>query len=472
MRSLRAMLAARLIVHSVLLLFTTTRPVNCAAQTSTEAVPRVVPGSDAWREPARALAAKIASHAGPRAAILLSFKNNSALTPDDTAAVRRDLREELKEKGLRIVAAPPEPRRPTAVKGGTAEPDRVAVTLSENVRGYIWVAEIQRALADAGAAEVAMIAVPRPVDGGAPASAGLVIRRALLWQQDEPILDLAVVDASGASLLVLDPTRVSLVRFESSPAAGNGAPPHVDSAPLSHTTPWPRDPRGRIALDAGNAPPPAPGPEPAPGLRSGAASSRSFAAYLPGGKCQGTIEPRLTVDCSAANEAWPAGPGQDRSSFALGRNFFEGRVMRGGGGAIDVPAYFSAAELPGPAGSAGPASAVQVFDGVDGRVHVRARGREVAAFVGWGSNIAAIKADCANRWLLLADAASEWAEPDAVRAYEIDRGSAVAASPAVELAGPITALWPEGDATSVLAVSRDSRTGRYEAYSLSISCGQ
>jgi hypothetical protein len=47
----------------------------------------------------------------------------------------------------------------------------------------------------------------------------------------------------------------------------------------------------------------------------------------------------------------------------------------------------------------------------------------------------------------------------------------VAASSAVEFDGRIVALWPEGSGNSAAAIVRRKDTGWYEAYRVSISCG-
>lgn len=450
MRWLRRILS-RLAVYSVLA-FAASGAV-AMAQTGLAPSQASVSEGDAWGGPARLLAAKIASRCGPRASVVLAIRNMSSLAPDDAAAIRRVLHGELRKEGVRIVAAPSAQRAAAAAR---AEPEPVAITLSENSSGYLWVAEIGHASADSAAPEVVMIAVPRPAESGpAPAAVSLAIRRLLLWEDDEPILDVASVDAS--SLLVLETQTVSLIRLGSAPAASSAPSPQVTSAPLALERPWPRDPRGRLRLEPESAVPP-----------SGAATpaARPFVTYLPGAECHGALEPRFNLQCSNSDDPWPADPGGDRSSFAPGRNFFEGRLITGAGEEVRVPPFFSSAEVPGAAGD------FEVFDGVDGRVRLRTNGRAAASWAGWGSNVAAIKAECARRWLLLADSPSDPAGPDSARAYEINRDAAVPASPAIEFSGPVTALWSEGDGASALAVARNLRTGKYEAYSLSISCGQ
>ena len=388
-------------------------------------------------------------------ALTLTVRNVSSLRADETAEVRRALAAELRHQGVRLVAS--RQSRGKALAPGadrrSHEPDRVLVTLSENVQGYLWVAQIQRSTEKNEAPEVIMLETLRPQSGlptRAPVS--LVVLKALVWEQNEPILDLVAVGSAGAASLVLSPSKVSLLGPPSQAGVASEGSAHTQqSIPLPHSGPWPRDPRGRLAFE----------------------SEGSFDAYLPGAKCHGTLLPALALDCQDTDAAWPVTTGIGRATFAARRNFFVGRVTTSEGEASlgedrQVPPFFSVAAVPGATGT------LWLFNGVDGRVRARVagNGREIAAFEGWGSDVAAIRADCARRWLVLADIARESSEPDAVRAYEIAHAEPVAASPAVEFPGPITALWSEGDGGSALAVSRNLGTGRYEAYRLSVSCGQ
>jgi len=403
--------------------------------------------------------------------------------------VRRALRSELRRQGLRLVR-PAKAGITNAARGDGGrinEPARVVVTLSENTEGYLWVAEIRRSSAQ-GAPEVTMIEVGHPslAEAGRP-SASLAIRKTLVWEQDVPILDATVVELSDKSgLLVLDPSKVSLHAAQGADdarrqaGASSESPGLEQSVPLPHTGPWPRDVRGRLvvrsdqsldarpaALDARIA---------ALDARAGAASGAptSFDVYAPGIKCRGTLQPALALDCREGDEPWPldveqerSGGGLVRASIARGRNFFDGRLIASGGEERHVPPFFSGAALQVNG------STLWILAGVDGRLRVlNGAYNSLATFDGWGSDLASVRSGCGSGWLALADGALESSEPDAVRAYEVGRRGARAVSPAAEFPGPITALWPAADGASALAVSRNLDTGRYEAYRLSISCGQ
>jgi hypothetical protein len=45
-------------------------------------------------------------------------------------------------------------------------------------------------------------------------------------------------------------------------------------------------------------------------------------------------------------------------------------------------------------------------------------------------------------------------------------------SPAIEFAGPITALWTESRGDTAIAVAQNRETGSYEAYRVAMACGQ
>ena len=78
--------------------------------------------------------------------------------------------------------------------------------------------------------------------------AGFSIRKTLVWAQPEPMLDFAMAELPGGSaLLVLEAERVAVYRLSS----GRWA---LDSyAAVRHAQPFPRDLRGRLALQRGFA---------------------------------------------------------------------------------------------------------------------------------------------------------------------------------------------------------------------------
>jgi hypothetical protein len=89
---------------------------------------------------------------------------------------------------------------------------------------------------------------------------------------------------------------------------------------------------------------------------------------------------------------------------------------------------------------------------------------------GWGSDIASISSSCGLGWQVLA--ATDNDSGDGVRAYEISDREPVPASEFLAFNGPITALWTKDDGAGAVAVAHNSETGKYEAFSLAISCSR
>ena len=486
-----------------------------AAQLLAATHPGAETSAHPWSGPAQELARKISTRVDARAAILLTVRNMSSLGADEAAEVRRALQTELRREDLHLVSSP-------RAGGKRHEPDHVLVTLSENSQGYLWVAEIVRATEQNAALDVTMVEVARLKEAqSAPSPVSLVIRKVLVWEQDEPILDAAAMDipvpcgatAGGgqshlpgdasqnivkqsapaaqantpgapvlsaqeslrstspclaSGLLILEPSKLSLnILAKAGPASTqapttDGTPPNPEqSSPLPHSKPWPRDPRGRLFVWPD---------QPLP-----SAQGRLLDAYLPGVKCHGTVVPALNVDCQDVDEPWPLGAPEKGAAgemalwavYGAGRNFFDGRLMSTSGEERQVSPFFSAAALPVNG------SMRWILEGVDGRARVFSNTYQaIETFGGWGSDVVSVKSGCGSDWLVLADAATDSTEPDSVRAYEIGRREAVAVSPSVEFPGPVTALWPAAGGGSAVAVSRNFETGRYEAYSLSVSCSQ
>jgi hypothetical protein len=354
----------------------------------------------AARDLARTVAAAVAHEP-----VALTVKNQSALSAADTAEIRRVFESELKTAG-----------QPAA---------EVRIAISENLTQFLLVAEIHRQ----GDRQVLLESWPRTPAPSAAAPqdkpARVTLEKKLVWEQDQPILDVA---QSGDAMLVLDATRVLLVR---------GA--ERQSAPIPATHPWPRDIRGRLSV-----------------------SDSAFTAYLPGAICRGTAQPQLSLVCRDSPDPWLLAPGAI-ALFAPDRNLFPGHIDVEPGGARDLPPFYSAA----PAGDA------WIFAAADGRAHVYTHSWESAGAIDqWGSDIAAIQTPCGAR--ILATRPTGHTEPDAIRTYDLgvpegNGGAPRPAGPAIEFSGPITALWSA--VNSATAVSRDLQTGRYAAFILAPTCG-
>ena len=113
-----------------------------------------------------------------------------------------------------------------------------------------------------------------------------------------------------------------------------------------------------------------------------------------------------------------------------------------------------------------------IFTRLDGRAWLHDAALEpIAPLAAWGSDIAGVSAKCGPGSLLLATRPGDGSEKDSIRVYRIVERQAAEAAPAIDMPGPVTALWPI-DESSVVAVARDLASGEYAAYRLAISCSR
>jgi hypothetical protein len=375
-----------------------------------------------WSQPAGQLAREIAAITGPGAATL-TVRNASSLPAGEVQVIRRALETQLRAGGVRVVTA-----------NGAAE---VRVTLSEDLQGYVWVAEVQQG----SDTRVAMVSAARAQAAGTAARSPVMsLRKTLLWSQDAPILDVAVLPAgSEQQMLVLDPAGVTLYRS----AGGQWQP--VQALAIPHSAPWPRDVRGRLALR----------------------QDHLFDAYLPGVVCASSGGAPLAITCREGDDPWPLGSAQ-AAFFGASRNFFTGVLTPGIGKQGSVPPFFSAAALPRPAYT------LWIFARTDGTVHATDGVNDLTlrGAADWGGDIVAVRTACGGGAQLLATGNGDGAAPDTVRAFEIADREPALVSAAVEFPGPLTALWPAADLHTAVAVARNLQTKKYDAFELSISCGQ
>lgn len=375
-----------------------------------------------WSQPAEKLAHEIVAISGPGAASI-SYKNVSSMPAADVDLAKLAIERNLRAGGVRIAA----PESSSA---------NIQVTFSENVSGYVWVAEVQQG----SDTRAAMVTAERATAAAAvvPASS-MTLRKSLLWSQADPILDVALAPAGNDELmLVLDPTEVTVYKKFA------GAWQAQQSMGIVRDRPWPRDIRGRLAIGNGHL----------------------FDAYLPGVICASSSSGQLTMACRASDDPWPLAPGQS-AFFSPARNFFTGAMSPALGKQGTVPQFYSAAPIRHATYTlwvfTRTDGSVYAFDGVN---NIPVRG------AAWGSNVAAVHSGCGAGTQLLATGSADETTPDTVHTFEVtDRLPMEAAAP-VELAGPITALWTTGAGGSAIAVVHNLQQDRYDAYELAITCGQ
>ena len=384
---------------------------------------------------ARQLAHKIAAAAGP-GAFALEVANRSSLDDKSVREVRSALEAGLHVEGVHTAKA--------EQAMGTVE-----VVLSESLREYVWTAEI---VIGSDEKKVALVSLPRSATGTPFAAAmPIVLKTTLLFAQEQPMLDAALVEMPGGSrLLVLDDGMVAIYRQQRANTLGRWE--LEASLPIAHSRTFPRDLRGRLLLRRDHL----------------------FDAYLPGTFCRtnSIAAAPLTLACNDSDDPWPltADDGGVRAFFAPARNFFTGALSPGIGKVSNVPSFYSAAALPRSSYT------LWVFAAVDGSLHlVDGMTDQLIRGVKWGSDLAAVHSSCGTGTQLLVSESQNLghgdAERDGLRAFEIPDRNPVAVSAAVEFDGRIVALWPETSGNGAAAIVKRRDTGWYEAYSVSISCG-
>lgn len=396
-----------------------------------------------WNTAEQQLAHKIVAATGP-GAVAVTFENRSSLGRRESDAVQNGIRSALEQLGIRFVKA-------------EQSAATVTISLSENPTAYIWVAQIRQGTTDSA---VAMVSVPRSGRSTvARDSMPISLRKTLLWSQEDPFLDLAILEESATPthIAVLDEESVNFYRNQS------GKWQQEQIAEISHVRPWPRDLRGRMILG----------------------KDHLLDVYLPGVTCHSGAAAPVTLSCRETDDPWPiafllnspvfpSAGAADRPStggptaaafFAPTRNFFTGVLTPPVGKFSTVPKFYSAAFVPRDKYT------LWLFAGTDGRVHMIDGMTDQASKFEWGSDIATVKTSCGAGWQVLATTAGTPAQ-DSVRAYEFPDRDPAAVSATVELPGAISALWTESRGDSAIAIVRNRETGSYEAYRLDLACSQ
>jgi hypothetical protein len=90
--------------------------------------------------------------------------------------------------------------------------------------------------------------------------------------------------------------------------------------------------------------------------------------------------------------------------------------------------------------------------------------------IGTGAEFDIVHSSCVDGNQVLATSPRDYTQPDSLQAFQIKPTGAVAISNGLEFPGPILALHVVPDIPRVVALNL--KTGKYEAYQLSISCSQ
>ena len=399
-----------------------------------------------WGTTEQQLAKKIVAVTGP-GTVSLTVENRSSLGRRDSEVVQNGLRSVLEQSGIHFV------------KSDQAAAS-IALTLSENESSYVWVAEIHQG---AGESAVVMVSVPRSGRSlSGYESMPVALRKLSLWTQEGKILDLAVLEENPipSRIAVLGAEDISVYR-----AAQNGKWQLEQALQISHNGAWPLDVRGRLV----------PTPD------------HNLSGYLPGAICRVNLTATpLSIACHASDDPWPisttttsptvfpsagsnpatGGPVAPLAGFfAPTRNYFTGVLSPAVGKFSTVSKFYTAAFVPREKYT------LWLFASADGRVHLIDGMNDQPSGFSWGSDIAAVRTTCGAGAQVLATTAGDQAQ-DSIRAYEFPDRDPVAVSTAVDFPGPVSALWTESRGDSAIAIARNRDTGSYEAFRLSLGCGQ
>jgi len=390
-----------------------------------------------WVQPAAELAGQIADILGPGQA-QVTVRNLSTIQAGEIPAIRKLLELDLKAHGI--------------IASGGESANAVRVTLSENVRERLWVAEV----VEGSETHVAMVHVDASTATVAVADARMVLQKEKITGLsirlggivlDDPVL--AATEING-HFVVMFADQISI--FSPIPGGWTESNTFLMEKRLS------RDPRGVLLANAGGG---------------------SFTAYAPGAECVGSYSLPLSgpmadsgwsVRCHTSDDPWPIYQSADASGlpplkafYNPARDYFTGVVAPSIG--VDLPAFYSAGLIPRAAGGA----ALLVTE-IDGKVSIAENDalRNVAGTRDWGSDFAMVRSGCGAGTQVIASSSGE-AVNDSLRAFEIPALEAVPESGPLAMDGTVTALWTAQDGKSAFAVVRDT-AGEYEVDRVSALC--
>jgi hypothetical protein len=387
------------------------------------------PAPSPWEQPAADLAEQVAAILGPGQAHL-TIRNLSNLPTDQIPSIRHQLVQNLKSHGV--------------LASGAESANAIRVTLSENSRERLWVAEI----VEGDETRVAMVRVD-PGEAQPPQSAaGLMLRKQTIFTTRETIL--AVLETPNG-LVVVEPEEIVIFAHTADGWHEQKRVGFGQSRPLT------RDPRASIypSPDAGG-----------------------FAAYAPGSACAGSYQPPPTSDwvihCHDTDDPWPIIQSSTASNSAAmkafyntPRNYFTGVVTPGT--ALDLPPFYTAVPFPRANGTA------LLINGIDGKVQLAENSslKTVTGTRDWGSDFASLHTGCGAGTQIIASSSGE-ALTDSLRAYELPALEAIPASATLTMDGTVTALWTAPEGSSALAVVRkqagEGRADSYEVDRVKATC--
>ncbi|MDE3200192.1 MAG: hypothetical protein KGN79_04655 [Acidobacteriota bacterium] len=378
-----------------------------------------------WDGPAAKLAEQVAGILGP-GQTRLTVENRSTIAVADVAAIRLLFELDLKSHGITI--------------SGAESANALRLTLSENARERLWVAEVVQG----NQRQVTMVSLPARPAKSVMRAGGVALLSETLLLTDKPVLGMI---ESGSGLVALEPDQI--VYFLRGP---NGWTASAHAAIVQHGT-MARDPHGALKSVSGG-----------------------FAAWLPGETCTGQTDSvggagTLIAQCNGNDDPWPVaeigpiatGGAQLKAFYNARRNFFTGVVTPNVG--VELPPFYSAALVPRALGGA-----ALLIGGIDGKVQLveNSAPRPVSGTRDWGSDFVSITTGCGLGAQVIASSSGA-AATDSLRAYELPAFEAVPASAPLATDGAVTAMWTGSDNKSLYVTVRRS-ADQYEVNRVTASC--
>ena len=390
-----------------------------------------------WAAPAAELVAQIADLLGPGQA-QLTVRNLSDIQAGEIPEIRKLLEQDLKARGVQ--------------SSGAESANVIRVTLSEDARERLWVAEV----IEGNERRVAMVHVDGSSAMATNAAERVVLRKERIpglqtyvggIVQRDPVLAAAEINGH---FVVMYPDRISVF------SSNAGTWIQSDSFAIERRVT--RDPRGVLIASADGG---------------------RFTAYAPGAECNGSYSLPLsspnagsgwTVRCHASDDPWPVYQTADASSapalkafYNTSRDYFTGVVTPSIG--VDLPAFYAAGMIPRAAGGA-----ALLIAGIDGKVQLVENGgmRVVAGTRDLGSDFAVVRSGCGAGTQVIVSGSGE-ALNDSLRAFEIPALEAVPLTGALAMDGTVVALWTAQDGKSAMAVVRNA-ANEYEVDRVTALC--
>jgi hypothetical protein len=385
-----------------------------------------------WGQPAAALADQIAGILGPGQA-RLTIRNLSTISTEEIPAIRLLLEQDLKARGV--------------LASGAESANAIRVTLSENIRERLWVAEV----IEGSERQVAMVHVEPELARPAQAGTGLTLRKETVLATKDPVL--AALE-TGGGLVVVEPEEIVIYGHATEGWA------EVKRVAIGQRRPLVRDPRGvifQVSEDGG------------------------FEAFVAGTACTGSYQAaqptgEWTIHCLESDDPWTIVQPPDtqtrdgtkgaatpmdlsvlpfRAFYNAARNYFTGVINFSN--EVETPPFYSAAQIVRSA-----SSAPLLLNGVDGKIQLQEDGvlKPVSGTRDWGSDFAVLHAGCGTGTQIVASGSGE-ALADSLRAYDLPAQEAIPASAPLAMEGTVMALWNAPDNKSVFAAVR--RPGNRDA---------